>query len=125
MPRLDTKNPVPRYYQIYNALLKQMRSGELKVGEALPPERTIAKHYGVARLTVVKALDLLMRDGLIDKQQGRGSFVLPSPSVVIADEATSALDVVVQRVVAQTMLKVKEMLGVSMIMIGHDMGLMA
>jgi len=47
------------------------------------------------------------------------------PAVVIADEATSALDVVVQRVVAQTMLKVKNALGVSMIMIGHDMGLMA
>ena len=48
-----------------------------------------------------------------------------NPSVIIADEFTSALDVVVQRVVAQTMLRVKEALGVSMIMIGHDMGLMA
>ncbi len=48
-----------------------------------------------------------------------------NPSVIIADESTSALDVVVQRVVAQTMLKVKLELGVSMIMIGHDMGLMA
>ena len=48
-----------------------------------------------------------------------------NPMVIIADESTSALDVVVQRVVAQTMLKVKEALGVSMIMIGHDMGLMA
>ncbi|QPC81273.1 ABC transporter ATP-binding protein [Phototrophicus methaneseepsis] len=48
-----------------------------------------------------------------------------NPNVIIADESTSALDVVVQRVVAQTMLRVKEMLGVSMIMIGHDMGLMA
>lgn len=48
-----------------------------------------------------------------------------NPTVIIADESTSALDVVVQRVVAQTMLKVKEELGVSMIMIGHDMGLMA
>ena len=48
-----------------------------------------------------------------------------NPSVVVADESTSALDVVVQRVVAQTLLKVKQMLGVSMIMIGHDMGLMA
>jgi len=47
------------------------------------------------------------------------------PSVIIADESTSALDVVVQRVVAQTMLKVKQATGVSMIMIGHDMGLMA
>lgn len=48
-----------------------------------------------------------------------------NPSVIIADESTSALDVVVQRVVAQTLLKVKEELGVAMIMIGHDMGLMA
>ena len=48
-----------------------------------------------------------------------------NPTVIIADEPTSALDVVVQRVIAQTMLQVKEALGVSMIMIGHDMGLMA
>jgi peptide/nickel transport system ATP-binding protein len=48
-----------------------------------------------------------------------------NPAVIIADESTSALDVVVQRIVAQTMLQVKQALGVSMIMIGHDMGLMA
>ncbi len=48
-----------------------------------------------------------------------------TPSIIIADEPTSALDVVVQRVVAQTLLDVKEHLGVSMILIGHDMGLMA
>jgi len=48
-----------------------------------------------------------------------------NPAVVIADEATSALDVVMQRVVAQTILKIKDELGVSFIMIGHDMGLMA
>lgn len=48
-----------------------------------------------------------------------------NPTIIIADESTSALDVVVQRIVAQTMLKVKQALGVSMIMIGHDMGLMA
>jgi peptide/nickel transport system ATP-binding protein len=48
-----------------------------------------------------------------------------TPSVIIADEPTSALDVVVQRIVAQTLLDVKRTLGVSMILIGHDMGLMA
>ena len=48
-----------------------------------------------------------------------------NPSLIIADESTSALDVVVQRVVAQTILEVKQALGISMIMIGHDMGLMA
>lgn len=48
-----------------------------------------------------------------------------NPAVIIADEPTSALDVVVQRVVAQTLLDVKKRLGVSMILIGHDMGLIA
>ena len=45
--------------------------------------------------------------------------------LIIADEPTSALDVVVQRIVAQTLLEVKDRLGVSMIVIGHDMGLLA
>jgi oligopeptide/dipeptide ABC transporter ATP-binding protein len=48
-----------------------------------------------------------------------------NPPLIVADEPTSALDVVVQRVVAQTMLDVKAKLGVSMILIGHDMGLQA
>jgi len=52
------------------------------------------------------------------------SIVL-DPTLVIADEPTSALDVIVQRVVAQTLLDIKQRQGVSMIMIGHDMGLMA
>ena len=48
-----------------------------------------------------------------------------SPSVIIADEATSALDVIVQRVIAQTIQQVRQKLNVALIMIGHDMGLMA
>ncbi len=48
-----------------------------------------------------------------------------NPTLIVADEPTSALDVVVQRVVAQTLLDVKAKLGVSMILIGHDMGLQA
>ncbi len=47
------------------------------------------------------------------------------PSLIIADEPTSALDVVVQRQVMDTLLKVQEELGASIILIGHDMGLMA
>ncbi|HEY63756.1 MAG TPA: ABC transporter ATP-binding protein [Caldilineae bacterium] len=48
-----------------------------------------------------------------------------NPPLIIADEPTSALDVVVQRVVGQTLLDVKERFGLSMILIGHDMGLQA
>ncbi len=47
------------------------------------------------------------------------------PQVIIADEPTSALDVVVQRHVMQTLRKIVEDLNAAVILIGHDMGLMA
>ena len=48
-----------------------------------------------------------------------------NPKIIIADEPTSALDVVVQREVMTTLRLVQKELGASVIMIGHDMGLMA
>ncbi|MEZ4631363.1 MAG: GntR family transcriptional regulator [Deinococcales bacterium] len=71
---LKDETTLPRYYQIYHELLSQIQLGELRVGEALPSERQLARHYGVARLTIVKALDLLERHHLISKQQGPGQF---------------------------------------------------
>ena len=47
------------------------------------------------------------------------------PKLIIADEPTSALDVVVQRQVMDTLVAVQSQLGASVILIGHDMGLMA
>lgn len=51
--------------------------------------------------------------------------ILLSPKVIIADEPTSALDVVVQRQVMETLGRVQKELGASVILVGHDMGLMA
>jgi len=48
-----------------------------------------------------------------------------SPRVIIADEPTSALDVVVQKQVMETLARVQKTLRASMILVGHDMGLMA
>jgi oligopeptide/dipeptide ABC transporter ATP-binding protein len=48
-----------------------------------------------------------------------------NPPLIIADEPTSALDVVVQRAVARTLLEIKQRLDISLVLIGHDMGLMA
>ncbi len=47
------------------------------------------------------------------------------PDLIIADEPTSALDVVIQRQVMETINRLQERLGISVILIGHDMGLMA
>ena len=51
--------------------------------------------------------------------------ILLQPKVIVADEPTSALDVVTQRQVMETLDKVREQLGAAIILIGHDMGLMA
>jgi oligopeptide/dipeptide ABC transporter ATP-binding protein len=51
--------------------------------------------------------------------------ILLKPKVIIADEPTSALDVVVQRQVMETLGQVQRDLGASVILVGHDMGLMA
>jgi peptide/nickel transport system ATP-binding protein len=47
------------------------------------------------------------------------------PRVIIADEPTSALDVVTQRQVMETLARVQKLLAASVILVGHDMGLMA
>jgi peptide/nickel transport system ATP-binding protein len=51
--------------------------------------------------------------------------ILLRPKVIIADEPTSALDVVTQRQVMETIDRVQEQIGAAVILIGHDMGLMA
>ncbi|MBX3012267.1 MAG: ABC transporter ATP-binding protein [Caldilineaceae bacterium] len=51
--------------------------------------------------------------------------ILLNPKVIIADEPTSALDVVVQRQVMETLGRVQKELGAAVILVGHDMGLMA
>jgi peptide/nickel transport system ATP-binding protein len=51
--------------------------------------------------------------------------IMLKPKVIIADEPTSALDVVTQRQVMETIDRVKKEIGAAVILIGHDMGLMA
>ncbi|MCB9147375.1 MAG: ABC transporter ATP-binding protein [Caldilineaceae bacterium] len=51
--------------------------------------------------------------------------IVMTPKVIIADEPTSALDVVTQRQVMQTIGKIQDQMGSAVILIGHDMGLMA
>ena len=75
MQTVDAKGPLPLYYQVYRSLLERIRADEYAPGDALPPERRLTELYGVSRITVVKALDLLERDGVIERQHGRGTFV--------------------------------------------------
>ena len=74
--QVDPRDPLPRYYQVYLSLQSRIRAGEFGPGDALPAERLLTTEYGVSRITIIKAKDLLARDLLIEHRHGRGSFVL-------------------------------------------------
>ena len=65
----------PRYKEIAAALHDALAGGEWKPGEAIPPERSLSKRFGVSIGTVRKAIDELVAANLLIRQQGRGTFV--------------------------------------------------
>ena len=78
--------PVPLHHQVYLDLRSALDSGEHRVGERLPPERDLARLYGCSLITVRRALDELAREGRLQRQQGKGTFVLaPRLDVGVAD----------------------------------------
>jgi GntR family transcriptional regulator len=72
---IDTTSPVPRYHQIQENLAELIESGTLKEGESLPSERELSEVYGVNRMTVRQAIDVLVNKGVLQKQHGIGTFV--------------------------------------------------
>lgn len=65
------------YEVIYEALLTDIRSGQLAAGTMLPSENEIAEQYGVSRITSRRALTMLAEQGYISRRPGVGSEVLP------------------------------------------------
>ena len=63
------------YRQLYDQIRSAIQSGEMPDGERLPATRELAGLLGLNRTTVSAAYDLLISDGLISGQVGRGSFV--------------------------------------------------
>lgn len=63
------------YEQVADQIRRQIIEGKLKSGDQLPPERELASQFGVSRVTARQALTLLMAEGLIQNQVGRGTFL--------------------------------------------------
>ena len=69
----------PLYQQLKETLRRQILEGELQPGTLIPSERQLCEQYGVSSTTVRRALQELVRDGLIHRRAGIGTFV-SSPS---------------------------------------------
>ncbi|WP_062214713.1 GntR family transcriptional regulator [Streptomyces sp. NBRC 109706] len=92
----------PHYQRIAADVREQIMGGSLAHGQILPSEARLASHYGVSVPTLRQALAVLVTQGLVDKQHGRGNFIhfptrsyTPDPSlppVVLCDiDGTLAL----------------------------------
>ncbi len=69
------KIPIPRYYEIFDYLQKQLRRNQYLPGKRLPSEKEMGETFGVSRITVRSALAELERRGLVTRQRGRGTYV--------------------------------------------------
>lgn len=72
---LDWQASQPAYQQIQQLIRSLIQSGQLKTGDLLPPENDLCRHFAVSRTTIRQALDILVENGLLIRQRGRGSFV--------------------------------------------------
>ncbi len=72
---LDPTSNQPLYQQLQRALREAIESRVLGVDDALPAERQLAEELAVSRITVRKAIEGLVDEGLLVRRQGAGNFV--------------------------------------------------
>ena len=72
---VDHDAETPLWQQLASILRAQIQSGELPPGRIMPSESTLMQEHGLARGTVRKAIDALVQEGLVNRVQGRGTFV--------------------------------------------------
>lgn len=72
---IDRDSPLPYYYQLKEFLVEQIESGNWKSGQQLPSEPEFCQRLGVSRTVVRHALQELVYEGLLYRQQGKGTFV--------------------------------------------------
>lgn len=69
------KSAVPLYLQVATVVRRRINSGKWDVGWQLPTIEELMQEFGVGRVTVRQALDIVEQEGLIHRQRGRGTFV--------------------------------------------------
>jgi len=75
----DADSRIPRYLRVASVLRRRIRDGHWTVGERIATLEALEREFGVARVTVRQAIDLLQSEGLVKSFQGRGTFVTKAP----------------------------------------------
>jgi GntR family transcriptional regulator len=80
---VDSASPMPAYVQLEQDLRRQIQSGAQIRGLRLPSEETLARLYGVSRVTLRQALQRLADAGLVSRRHGVGTIITPIPEVTL------------------------------------------
>lgn len=72
---LDSRAALPLYAQLQEAIQAEIAESGLRAGDKLPTESELEERYGVSRTTIRQALQGLVNDGVIERRQGKGTFV--------------------------------------------------
>ncbi|OGN81674.1 MAG: hypothetical protein A2X24_10995 [Chloroflexi bacterium GWB2_54_36] len=86
---VDPNDYTPKYYQLVTILRERISSGELLPHQPIPSERQLEDIYSVSRTTIRQAIDLLVRQGFLYREHGRGTFVSPQKLQKGISELTS------------------------------------
>lgn len=92
--QIDPNLDIPIYQQLVDTIRTAVKKGELVSGQQLPTVQEMSRDLGIARGTIKRAYDELERAGLVEKVQGRGTFVRyqPADSKSRKEQAMAAID---------------------------------
>ena len=71
----DTPGYRPLYRQVYDIMVRKVAQGVWRPGSSLPSEQNLAREMGVSQGTMRKVLDALTAENLLERRQGKGTFV--------------------------------------------------
>ena len=66
----------PKYEHAYRVILGRLKAGRYPIGGRMPTESELASHFDVSRVTIRRALDMLVQDGYVESKRGSGYRVL-------------------------------------------------
>ncbi|WP_460135602.1 GntR family transcriptional regulator [Pseudomonas sp. S1_E04] len=75
MNTLSSDARLPLYQRLRDHLVEQIANNRWRPGEAIPTEAVLSAEYELSTGTVRKAVDALVSEGILERQQGRGTFV--------------------------------------------------
>ena len=75
MKKLQSVSSSPLYHQLMQRISDDIDKGTYPIGSRIPPEHELEETYQVSRVTVRRALSELTAEGLLERKQGKGTFV--------------------------------------------------